>query len=337
MSSTPKTTIERISVTRCPVPTASSVAFDRGLLHKELEKIGLLAGELNKDRNVALHNAHFDHSLPFLVREGGNIPALWARSTGRETRLIALSWVDEYQAILSLPNSGIVTPADLRGRRLGIPRHNYLEIDFRAAQALRGVHNALSLAGLTLDDVELVDLEAPIEDRRDTWTTETNALRSGEVDAVFVKGATGLEAARSFEVREVIELGFHPDPFVRVNNGIPRTVTVDAELTKHSSVVEHILTALLRAADWAENNRDDFTRVIAAETGASPEYVEAAYRNGSLRPTLDGERLAALDAQRKFLLEQGFLAGDVNVWDWAFPGPLAAAEHNFNKGVSIND
>ncbi|MDR7079308.1 ABC-type nitrate/sulfonate/bicarbonate transport system substrate-binding protein [Neobacillus niacini] len=337
MSNNPKTTVKHISVTRCPVPTASSLAFDRGLLHKELAKVGFLTVDLNNERNVPLLNAHFDHSLPFLVREGGNIPALWARSTGRDTRLVALSWVDEYQAILALPDSSIFTPADLRGRRVGIPRHRYLEIDFRAAQALRGVHNALGLAGLTLDDVELVDLEAPNEGRRDTWITETDALRSREVDAIFVKGATGLQVARAFPTREIVELGFHPDPLVRVNNGVPRTVTVDAELTQHEGVVEHILTALLRSADWAENHRDDFTRIIAQETGASPNYVEAAYRNGSLRPTLHKDLLTALDAQRKFLLDHGFLAGDVNVWEWAFPGPLTAAEHNLKKESPLND
>ena len=181
----------------------------------------------------------------------------------------------------------------MSGRRIGIPRHRYLEIDFRAAQALRGVHNALGLAGLALEDVELIDLEAPNEGSRDTWKTETDALQSRKVDAIFVKGATGLQAARSFAVREVVELGFHPDPYVRVNNGIPRTVTVDAELTKHPSVIDHILTALHQAAEWAMNHRDDFTRVITKETGASPQFVEAAYR-GSLRPTLQEDYLQLL-------------------------------------------
>src|SRR4051812_46033505 len=187
VSNNSQITVKNISVTRCPVPTASSLAFDRGLLHKELEKIGILAVDLNQKRDIPLHKAHFNHSMPYLVREGGNIPALWARSTGRDTRLVALSWVDEYQAILTLPNSGIFKPADLSGRRIGIPRHRYLEMDFRAAQALRGVQNALGLVGLTLEDVELVNLEAPNEGRRDTWKTEADALQSRKVDAIFVK------------------------------------------------------------------------------------------------------------------------------------------------------
>jgi hypothetical protein len=125
------------------------LALDLGLLHQDLKKSGCTAAELTRDANHALPDAHFNHTLPFLVREGGNIPALWARSTGSDTRLIGLSWVDEYQAILTLPDSDIQEPGDLRGKQIGIPRHRYLEIDFRAAQAFRGFHNALSLANLT--------------------------------------------------------------------------------------------------------------------------------------------------------------------------------------------
>lgn len=329
-----KPTVDRISITRCPVPTASSVAFDRGLLQMELAKVGVATAELHDEKYAALHGAHFNHSLSFLVREGGNIPALWARSTGRDTRLVGLVWVDEYQAILALPDANISRPADLRGRRIGIPRHRYLEIDFRAAQALRGFHNALGLAGLKLDDVERVDLEATRSGPRDSWATEIDALLRREVDAVFVKGAAGLQAARTSEVREVVDLGFHPDPLVRVNNGVPRAVTVDAELLEHPEVVERVLAALLRAAEWGANHRDELTRVIAAETGASPEFVELAYQNVSLRPALHDNLLAALDDQRKFLLEHGFLAGDFNVREWVHHGPLAAAEQQYNEGVS---
>lgn len=331
----PQEIVKEIRITRCPVPTAASLALDLGLLDQELEKSGFTAAELTRDARQALPDAHFNHTLPFLVREGGNIPALWARSTGSDTRLIGLSWVDEYQAILTLPDSDLQEPGDLRGRRIGIPRHRYLEIDFRAAQALRGFHNALSLANLTLDDVNITHLEAVREGRRDSWNTEIEALQRREIDAVFVKGATGLEAARTVGLKEVIELGFHPDPLVRVNNGVPRTVTVDTALTEQEHIVEQILTSLLRAADWSKDHPEDFIRVVTKETGASSEYVASAYRNISLRPSLREEYLTALDAQSRFLFEHGFLPNPVNVWDWILPEPLAAAEQNIAKGVSL--
>jgi len=120
-----------------------------------------------------------------------------------------------------------------------------------------------------------------------------------------------------------------------VNNGAPRAVTVDAKLLEHPDVAERVLAALLRAADWAASHPDELTRIIAAETGASPEFVETAYQNVSLRPALHEDLLVALDDQRKFLLEHGFLAGDFSVREWVHHGPLTAAEQQYNKGVSI--
>jgi ABC-type nitrate/sulfonate/bicarbonate transport system substrate-binding protein len=326
---------DRVWITRCPVPTASSIAFDQGLLEAELGPLGLRAASLQDAEDAALRLSHFDHSLGGLLREGGNVPAVWARSTGRDTRLVALTWVDEYQAILSLPRAGIDGPDKLRGRRLGVPRHPDSLIDFWAAMALHGFESALGLAGLSLDDAELVDIAShPLDQpwsvtgagtRPGQWDVEANALLRGEVDAVYVKGAPGVEIAEAIGAREVVELGFHPDPLVRVNNGTPRTITVDAGLLERPGAVAGVLAALLRAADWAAENRGERSRVLAAETGAAGHGLQRAYGAAPLHPDLTPSWLAALEAQRDFLARHGFLAGDVDVQGWVDPAPLAEA------------
>jgi ABC-type nitrate/sulfonate/bicarbonate transport system substrate-binding protein len=334
-TATAHTAENRVWITRCPVPTASSIAFDQGLLAGELAVHGLRAASLQDEPDPALRRAHFDHALTGLVREGGNIPALWARSTGRETRLVALTWADEYQAVLARPHNTIAEPADLRGLRLGVPRHADQQIDFRAAMALHGFESALGLASLTLDDVVLVDLHAPPREARwsvsgagtphGQWDLEAEALLRGDVDAIYVKGAPGVEIARTIGAREVVDLGFDPDPLVRVNNGTPRTVTVDAALLEREGAVESVLTALLRAADWAAAHRADLDRVLASETGAAGHGIARAYRDAPLHPDLSDAWLDALDAQRAFLARHGFLAGDVDVRAWVEPAPLAVA------------
>ena len=71
--------------------------------------------------------------------------------------MIGLSWADEVQLILSLPDSGIRSVKDLKGRRFGLPHWTGAQIDFTRAQAIRGLENALRLEGLEVKDVELVD------------------------------------------------------------------------------------------------------------------------------------------------------------------------------------
>ncbi|MFI6843952.1 hypothetical protein [Kitasatospora sp. NPDC050467] len=113
--------------------------------------------------------------------------------------------------VLVRSGGGIAAPGQLRSLRLAVPLDG-IGIDFWRAMALAGLHGALSVAGLTPDDAELVDL--PALPAGGQWAAEPAALRDGAVDAVYVKGA--LDAA--------------PDRRARVNNGTPRPVTVHQRL-----------------------------------------------------------------------------------------------------------
>ena len=321
-------------ITRCPVPTASSVAFDRGLLTEGLDEFDFSVQSLQDSPDAGVRNAHFHHELDGLIREGGNIPALWARSNGADTRLVALTWVDEYQAILTR-DPEIGGPEDLAGRRVGIPRHPDSVIDFWAGMALRGLHSSLGLAGLGLADVEAVDLVTTSNptgwgpgDRapKGVWDLELDALESGKVDAVYVKGSPGIEASRRPGIHEVVEIGSHPDPVVRVNNGNPRTVTVNAELLEVPGLVPEILASLLEASDWATANEDEMARVLAAETGGNVDEVRAAYGAASLHPDIRPDWLDALEVERRFLASQGLLGDDFEIDRWLDPAPLAEAK-----------
>lgn len=68
--------------TRCPVPTATGIAADRQWLADEFTPDGITVRSLQDAAPDADRAAHFTHALPGLFREGGNVPALWARSRG---------------------------------------------------------------------------------------------------------------------------------------------------------------------------------------------------------------------------------------------------------------
>ena len=206
--------------------------------------------------DAAVRESHVDHHLPNFIRQGGNAPALWARSCGAKTRLIGLSWMDEFQGILTLPSSGIQTVADLVGRRLALPLSDSL-IDTARAEALHGFLVALRTQQLGPSDVKFSDLLV----HRSSLSTSNQKLPPGlfgeyarqmgallrrEVDAVYVKGARGLQAARTAQAHVVIDLRSHPDAKSRVHNGTPRPITVDEGLLKsHPEVVERFLARVL--------------------------------------------------------------------------------------------
>ncbi|MEU9339342.1 ABC transporter substrate-binding protein [Streptomyces sp. NPDC048290] len=320
--------------TRCPVPTATGIAADRHWLAEEFAPDGIAVRSLQDraaDLTPDLRSTHYTHALPGLFREGGNVPALWARSRGEETRLIGLTWIEERQTILVAPGSGIRGAAALRGRRLAVPRHP-LPIDFWRAMALRGFEGALASAGYGLDDAELVDIPAGNgTDGRSApqWSAELAALVRGEVDAVYVKGALAVESARRAGAEAAVELDDLPDRAHRVNNGTPRPLTVHQRLLDdHPDLVTRFLTVLLRAADWAAAQPEDVARILGAETGAGTEGVSGAYRPGThraLHPDLSADRLALLARQETALRAHGFLPAPVDVHAWADPEPLRLA------------
>ncbi|MDO8188632.1 ABC transporter substrate-binding protein [Conexibacter sp. JD483] len=191
------------------MPTAFSLALRDGRLHDALARAGVALRSLAESPDRAVRQAHFDHSVSGFWRQGGNLPPLIARSRGADLRIVGLTVIDTVQAAFVLPDSPIRTAADLAGRRLGIPHRVGDPLDFWRASVLRGYERILASAGLSLGDVELIeipvqrhwidgaagataaDAAAPLWDAIGTWShqrEELIALATGDVDAFYSDG-----------------------------------------------------------------------------------------------------------------------------------------------------
>lgn len=328
-----KNTISEIWYTRCPVPTPVGLAVQLGLLEEAFAKEGVKLNSIIDSKDRAIRSSHFDHHLNYSFRHGGNVPPIRARSEGNPTRLVGITWTDEFQAIITLPTSGIKTTKDLVGRRFGIARRPPGIVDFMAATALKGLVSALSLEGLTHDQVEIVDIaltDSVLDGRegpqlyglrnRQAYGAEIAALLRGEVDAIYVKGTGGIAVGNLIAAHTVVEFGFHPDPKIRINSGSPRVLTVDERLAEdRPDLVARLIETLHRASDWAEAHPDDVRRFVAREVGASEEVVAAA--NGPdlhkhLGLGLEPELVDAIGHYKDFLHEWGFLEHDFDINAW---------------------
>ncbi|QAU33962.1 ABC transporter substrate-binding protein [Janthinobacterium sp. 17J80-10] len=338
--------LDTLWYTRCPVPTGLGIAVQKGWLEDAFRAQSTNIASLRESNDKAVRESHFDHTLQNSVRHGGNIPAIWARSIGRETRVLGLSWADETQRILTLPDSGINTVRDLKGRRFGLPKWVNAQIDFSRAQAIRGLENALKLDGLSVADVELVDYvidagqsDAPAErvagvnvfsGRRAGQNSELVGLLRGEVDAIFLKGAHAAHAANQFGLHTVIDTGIHPEPLIRANNGTPRTLTVDLNLLdQHFDSAVRIVDQVLRAEAWAHTHPDETRRFLARESNTSEFWVTKAYGDDAhlrLRTDLSETSIAGLQDFSDFLYRWKFLPNPVDVRSWIDARPFEAAQ-----------
>jgi ABC-type nitrate/sulfonate/bicarbonate transport system substrate-binding protein len=327
--------LRQLWYTRCPVPTPLGLAAQLGWFNEEFAADGIQISTLQETEDATVRESHYDHHLHNSFRQGGNVPPIWARAKGRETRVIGLNWVDEYQGILTLPGSGIQTPADLRGRRVALPRHHN-SIDHSRASALRGVVVTLQLAGIDPKEVEFIDADYSDSPRAPAFTggqraaygKEVEALVEKRVDAIFVKGSRGIEVTEQLKAHVVFDVRNHPDPRVRANNGAPRPVTVDLHLLQtRPDIVTRFLKRIVDVGAWAVAHPGETVAYVARETGSREADVRRAYgADLHLRQVTDlaESSIVALEGYKNFLLQWGFLAQDFDVRNWIDPRPLAA-------------
>ncbi len=340
--------IDTLWYTRCPVPTPLGIAAQQGLIEEEFLKDGIQVRTLQDVTDPNLRDSHYDHTLENSFRQGGNIPAIWARATGRATRVVGLTWTDEAQVILSLPKNKVRSVGDLKNKRLAVLTNPNIKIDFWRATTLRAYVAALKLEGLTEKDVKLVNFERTDSPRAGTrgWgqgdpkeSPEVQALLRGDVDAIFHKGSRGLEIAQAIGAEVVFDLGKHPDPKVRVNNGSPRTLTVDAGLLeKHPDLAVRLVKRVLLAGRWAEANPREAIAYVARETGSTEQAVTLAYGadvGSHLQTDLLESSIAALSDFKDFLLAWEFLPHDFDVRSWIDPYPLTQAKKELDQRQKV--
>ena len=328
--------------TRCGSATASALAIRKNWLQAEFAQEGTVLHSLRDSDSLATRNSHYNHTQSGMFREGGNIPPIWAKGSGQDTVVVGITWLDEYQGIITKADSGIRTVADLKGKRLAVPLHKDAVIDFQRGAAQHGFATALHLAGLALSEVTFVDIAAPSYDTQDGPRRQQpqaeqrrnvvlDALDNGEVDAIFLRFASGYRLSQDTNYHEVININLLDDPLLRVNNGTPRPITVDRLfLQKHPEVVVRYLAVLLRTAAWAAENHQEVVNLLAPEDGGGTveEVIGSHGANVhlSFTPKLTPEYIAGLETQKNFLRDWGYLQHDFDVKDWIVTEPLAEAQ-----------
>ena len=339
--------IDTLWYSRCPAPTAASVAIREGWLAEEFAQDGIAVRSLASVTDKSMHLSHYTHSQPNSFRFGGYVPPLVAAAAGADLRILGLSWPDRSAALLALPESGIRSATDLRGRRLSVPKRMQDSVDWWRALVLSGYRNALRLANLADGDVRIIDVQIETPYVADASTSqvagqslwgarsqfavqrdEIKALLRGEVDVIYSDAAMGAIAKAFLGLVTVVDLTA-PEESADVQMAQPLVLTASGTLVaERPDFVRRWVARLLDADAWARSHPARVTQVVAQDTGLPEEFVATAYSpriHQQLDCSLSPLRLALLKAKHDELLAAGFLAAALDLDALVDPRPLQEA------------
>jgi ABC-type nitrate/sulfonate/bicarbonate transport system substrate-binding protein len=345
--------LNQLLYARCPVPSPLPLAMQLGWVEEAMYQLANIeVRSLFESTNPTDIPRHFDINQLNAFRQGGSAPVIWAKSKQQDTRVIGLTWTDEYQSLIALPQSGIQSVKDLRGRRIGLPKHN-VPVDHSRIAALRGFSVMLESEGLSLKDVEIIDLldhEIPTQVRdgqivstgtgrrgRYSYSSEIHAISHALVDAVYVKDVRGAQATHLLGAQVIANINQHPDPYVRLNNCTPRPLTINSWLLEnYPHLVDCLLLQTYMAGDWALHHPNETLALLSREVGWSENWIHYAYGTDihkNLQLDLNAENIKHLGLYKDFLMQHQFITQDFSINQWIDHEPM---ERLLRKHRSVN-
>jgi ABC-type nitrate/sulfonate/bicarbonate transport system substrate-binding protein len=229
-----------------------------------------------------------------ILRQQSGATAIADRSGGAATRLVGISHLADFQAIIVDRSSGLRHSRDLRDRRLGLPAAEQHCASARV-EALRGICAALETQALYHRHVQWVELppaESVVQTLPTAYAAEIAALKSHLVDAVYVRGPAGMEAARVAGARVLFDISAQRDPWLRT------------------------CTALLAAITVSETLVREHPQVVAQELLERWPLLPA-------RMNLDEGSVGELQSLKSFMVRWGFLRSDFPMDSWLGCRPLS--------------
>ena len=233
---------------------------------------------------------------PFAVSYQQSVTIARASQEVLPVKSIGLLVEHPLNTISFLKKTGIKTPADFKGKKIG---YTVAPLDVLLFNAIA------ANAGLTEDDYELINV----------GTNIVASLLSGQIDAV-------IGPFRNYEINLLKLEGAEADYFALEEHGIPDyyelvIITNDASLENRPETAKKLMLAIQEAIKFTKENPDDALQLFfRANPDASKELETLAFRDTlDLFATTQVQSTEKWDAFAKFAYEKGLISKTVEAKD----------------------
>ncbi len=219
------------------------------------------------ENSTEIKNAVVTGSADFGVT--GITSAIQGAAAGEPFRVLA-SAADGGSAIVAAEEAGIDGTSDLRGRKIGYVPASAQDILLRLT---------LRAAGLDPErDVELVKVD---------FADMANALARGDIDA-FSGAETGPSDSLEGGESEIVTYPYDT-PMGKINIVLG---TSQQMIDQDPKMVRQVVAAHVKATKYMATHKPEWGEAVSTEYGFSPESVERAIGNISLRWQVDRDYVA---------------------------------------------
>ena len=233
---------------------------------------------------------------PFAVSYQQSVTIARASEEVLPVKSIGLLVEHPLNTISFLKKSGIKTPADFKGKKIG---YTVAPLDVLLFNAIA------ANAGLSEDDYELINV----------GTNILAPLLSGQIDAV-------IGPFRNYEINMLKLEGAEAGYLALEKHGIPDyyelvIITNDAYLEKHPKTAKKLMTAIQEAIQFTKEKPDDALQLFfKANPDARKDLEELAFRDTlDVFATTQVQSEEKWDAFAKFAYEKGLVSKTVKATD----------------------
>lgn len=197
---------------------------------------------------------------------------------GEKIRVICTTDKGEYIYIIGRKDAGIHNLADLRGKKIGLPRKTVSEYY---------LSRALLFQGISMQDVTLVNINR---------SQSLDTILNGDADAIITTQPYVDGIQDSLGTNAVKLPVQSKQPIFAV------VITTDSWLTQNPEQAKNFLKALSQAEDFAESNPAAARAIIQKRLNYSDEYMEVAWNEHQYSLTLDESLVTAMEGEARWMI-----------------------------------